>query len=115
MKIKIADIALIVCLICISFVPLFLFGSADGQTAVVTVDGQIVYELPLDKDASVTIDGICSVVVQDGRVCVQHSSCKDHMCEKLGWIHTCGNAIVCLPSRLTVTVAGGGGVDAVAG
>ena len=79
----------------------------DGITAVVKVDGNIVYMLPLDKNASVTVEGYQggsnTVVIENGTVYMKDADCPDKLCEK---------TIVCLPHRVVVEIQGGeGNVD----
>ena len=88
----------------------------DGITAVVKVDGNIVYMLPLDKNASVTVEGYQggsnTVVIENGTVYMKDADCPDKLCEKTGKISKNGETIVCLPHRVVVEIQGGeGNVD----
>jgi len=96
-----------------------------GGTAVVTVDGVTIAELPLDRDAVLAVtpgDGFaadstfCNTVeVSAGRARVVEANCPDKICEDTGWVQYDGQMIVCLPHKLIVTVAGGeAGADATA-
>lgn len=88
----------------------------DGITAAVKVDGNIVYMLPLDKNASVIVEGYQggsnTVVIEDGTVYMKDADCPDKLCEKTGKISKNGETIVCLPHRVVVEIQGGeGNVD----
>lgn len=88
----------------------------DGITAAVKVDGNIVYMLPLDKNASVTVEGYQggsnTVVIENGTVYMKDADCPDKLCEKTGKISKNGETIVCLPHRVVVEIQGGeGNVD----
>ena len=88
----------------------------DGITAVVKVDGNIVYMLPLDKNASVTVEGYQggsnTVVIENGTIYMKDADCPDKLCEKTGKISKNGETIVCLPHRVVVEIQGGeGNVD----
>ena len=88
----------------------------DGITAAVKVDGNIVYMLPLDKNASVTVEGYQggsnTVVIENGTVYMKGADCPDKLCEKTGKISKNGETIVCLPHRVVVEIQGGeGNVD----
>ena len=88
----------------------------DGITAVVKVDGNIVYMLPLDKNASVIVEGYQggsnTVVIENGTVYMKDADCPDKLCEKTGKISKNGETIVCLPHRVVVEIQGGeGNVD----
>ena len=93
----------------------------QGGTALVTVDGETVAELPLARDAVLPLTledgGTNTVVVESGRVCVREANCPDLVCVRGGWIRYAGETLVCLPHRLVVTVTGGetGTLDAVTG
>ena len=88
----------------------------DGITAAVKVDGNIVYMHPLDKNASVTVEGYQggsnTVVIENGTVYMKDADCPDKLCEKTGKISKNGETIVCLPHRVVVEIQGGeGNVD----
>ncbi len=117
-KIK-RDVILIAALllICIAaFLIINFVVKKDGITAVVKVDGNIVYMLPLDKNASVTVEGYQggsnTVVIENGTVYMKDADCPDKLCEKTGKISKNGETIVCLPHRVVVEIQGGeGNVD----
>ena len=117
-KIK-RDIMLIATLIIVfaaAFLIINFVVKKDGITAVVKVDGNIVYMLPLDKNASVTVEGYQggsnTVVIENGTVYMKDADCPDKLCEKTGKISKNGETIVCLPHRVVVEIQGGeGNVD----
>ena len=83
-----------------------------GGEAVVTVDGEELLRVPLSEphtyirqDQSGEV--LNTVVVRDGRVCVESANCPDQICVRTGWIQYDGQMIVCLPHKLIVTVVGG--------
>ncbi len=117
-KIK-RDIMLIATLIIVcvaAFLIINFVVKKDGITAAVKVDGNIVYMLPLDKNASVTVEGYQggsnTVVIENGTVYMKDADCPDKLCEKTGKISKNGETIVCLPHRVVVEIQGGeGNVD----
>lgn len=117
-KIK-RDIMLISTLIIVCAAAFLIINFAvkkDGITAVVKVDGNIVYMLALDKNASVTVEGYQggsnTVVIENGTVYMKDADCPDKLCEKTGKISKNGETIVCLPHRVVVEIQGGeGNVD----
>lgn len=117
-KIK-RDIMLIATLIIVcvaAFLIINFVVKKDGITAAVKVDGNIVYMLPLDKNASVTVEGYQggsnTVVIENGTVYMKEADCPDKLCEKTGKISKNGETIVCLPHRVVVEIQGGeGNVD----
>lgn len=117
-KIK-RDIMLIATLIIVcaaTFLIVNFVVKKHGITAVVKVDGNIVYMLPLDKNASVTVEGYQggsnTVAIENGTVYMKDADCPDKLCEKTGKISKNGETIVCLPHRVVVEIQGGeGNVD----
>ena len=92
-----------------------------GGMAVITVDGEEMLRVSLSEphtyirqDQSGEV--LNTVVVRDGRVCVESANCPDQICVRTGWIEYDGQMIVCLPHKLIVTVRGGNpGMDAYTG
>lgn len=90
----------------------------DGQLLVVeTPDGTETYDLSVDRELTVTSNGITlTVVIEDGEARVRHSDCPDAICRSSGAISEGGETILCAPAGVRLTVKGGGdGVDFVAG
>lgn len=81
-----------------------------GSTALITVDGDKVAELPLSKDTAMGIDGYggfsLHVIVENGRVRVEDSTCPDLICQNHSPISQGGEEIVCLPGRVVVEITG---------
>lgn len=89
---------------------------ASGRWAIVRVDGQIVQQLSLAKDQAVTVTGPAGetvIQVQNGRVRVLRSPGAQEICMRQGWIHKPGQALICLPNRVTIEIPGDSGVDGI--
>ena len=84
-----------------------------GAWAVVEVEGRETARYPLAEDRTVVIEGYDGgrnmLVIEEGSAHVTNVSCPDRLCEKQGRISATGEAIVCLPNRVVVTVRGGAG------
>lgn len=97
----------------------FLFSAPSGENATVQIyqDGQLVKEVPLQENATVTIPGEYQNVIeiQGGKVAITEANCPGEDCVHTGWIHTPGASIVCLPNRVEIRIVGNGGVDLVVG
>lgn len=83
-----------------------------GETAVVTVDGKVVKELPLSRDTKeIEIEGyqggINRIVVSEGWVYMSYADCPDELCVHTGRIRNTGETIVCLPHRVVIEIKGG--------
>lgn len=120
--IKKADIVLFVVLLVLgigSTLLLGVFGSKGAEDALVevSVNGEVVRTAQLNKDQTIEIDneyGRNLIVIEGGRVFVKEADCGGGDCIKMGEISKGGQAIMCLPHRLIVTIVKGGGLDATA-
>ena len=97
----------------------FLFPAPAGGEAMVQIyqDGQLVQEVSLQQNTTLTIPGEYKNVVQiqDGKVGIIEANCPGNDCVHTGWISTPGASIVCLPNRVEIRIVGSGGVDLVVG
>lgn len=100
---------------------LFLWATRQtGGSVSVTVDGELVVELPLSEDTKVELGSgghTNTLVIKNGTAQVTEASCPDQICVNQGAIRYAGESIVCLPHKLVVTIEGGqeSGVDGTAG
>lgn len=91
-----------------------------GGYARVQVDGETVMELPLDEDTRLVLgegEHTNTLVIRDGTAQVVEAGCPDQVCVQKGAVRYEGEAIVCLPHKLVVTIVGGQAneVDGMAG
>lgn len=121
LKFKRGDAAVAaVVLLCAAALSLALFTQAlavEHTVVQVCQDGQILYELPLERDGSYTISGqyINVITVQGGRAAITQSDCPGEDCVHSGWVSSPGRSVVCLPNRVELRLTGSSGVDASAG
>lgn len=98
-----------------------LWPKAEGAVAVVRRGGEEIGRYALDRPVRMAISGAngfsLRVVVEDGAVHVEDSTCPDLICQRHVPISKSGQAIVCLPGQVTITVEGGDrhGPDAISG
>ena len=90
---------------------LFYGGRSSGQSFEITVNGKLYGTYPLDTDATVDVDGLCTVEVKNGTVFVVDSVCKGKDCVHHKPISMTGERIVCLPNGIVIRISGDG-VDA---
>lgn len=87
----------------------FIFSNPPFHVEV-SVDGNVVRTLDLNKNTEFTVDGYRGgtnhVVIQDGSVRITDASCPDKLCVKQGAIRRTGEAIVCLPNRVIIRITG---------
>ena len=107
------DMIILAAVILLALCSLLLFRLLNRESpaiARVAVDGNIIAEYPLNSDRTFTVNGIASgtveVVISDGTVDVISASCPDKICVKHAPISRTGESIVCLPSRVVISVEG---------
>ncbi|MGI6081921.1 MAG: Gx transporter family protein [Limnochordia bacterium] len=100
-----------------------LFQGAANPEALhveVIVDGRLVGRLPLTGDIIYDVplrSGHMEVSVSGGRVAVLQSDCPDQICVRTGRIERPNQAVICVPNRVVVRIAGKAetDIDAVSG
>ncbi len=115
-QLKSWDIILILLFIGISFVPLIYFNYlqsdvASHQTAIISVSGQVKYEVPLVDDGKreefliETDHGHYNRIVREGtEITILEADCTDQLCVDMGPIDTTGETIVCLPHQVLIEI-----------
>ena len=82
---------------------------SHGGEAVVTVDGEEVLRAPLSEPRTYirqdpSGEVLNTVVIRDGRVCVESASCPDKICVNQRQIDRTGETITCLPNKTVVKI-----------
>ncbi len=97
--------------------PLAKPARGTASEVVVEVNGAEVMRVPLDAGpAEYQVEGFQGASrfrVEGGEVWMVDSACPDKLCVGMGRARKPGQAIVCLPNRVTLRLEGEGGVDAV--
>ena len=89
----------------------------------ITLDGEVIDEIDLTEITqpwSFTVEGKTgltnTILVEPGRIRVDHADCPDQICVHQGFISDGPTPIVCLPNKLIIQITGGGeALDAAAG
>ena len=90
-----------------------------GVAAVVNAEGKTLYRIALQpgmKRTEYRVEtpwGHNLVVAENGTIAIAEADCPDHLCVGMGPIEKAGQAIVCLPHRVSVAIEGGGVWDAI--
>lgn len=87
---------------------------SSGLTAVVHAVHGETYRLPLDTDTVVIVEtdlGTNEVTVENARIRVTQSDCKNHDCMRQGAIYTPGQRIICLPHEFYIEIVGARATD----
>lgn len=118
MKLKTGDILVVAA---VAVIALGLLGiraipsAAGGRMLRVELNGRLLEEISFDENTDTTItvalpEGEAAVEIRGGRVRVlpmPREICPLGICSSIGWVERSGDAIVCLPNRLVLTVMGG--------
>lgn len=115
-------IALCVAILCIGvFGSFWVMNKPNGTIVEVVQDGAVLYTLDLSKyhePKTIEIaaeEGHNTILIENGRICISHADCPDHVCVQSGWLSS-SLPIVCLPHRLVIRFSEDNGdlVDGVA-
>ncbi len=116
MKLRIGDIA-VIAIVAAAALTIWLFPQSGGigRFAEVRVDGNLKETLDLrGGNAEYNFAGV-TLRVEDGYVYAPHAECPDLVCVRRGKISKPGQAIVCVPNRVSVEIKGEAEVDAIVG
>ena len=106
MKLKKADIILILALLLLAFGSYIAFsaGSERGAYVEVRADGITEAVYLLSENGEYPLNGGSNIlVIEDGKAWIREADCPDKLCIKQGKISLDGQCIVCLPNKLSVT------------
>lgn len=83
--------------------------SGDKLTATITVDGEVVETIDLNKSTGIREIKLQSnpevkIRVENGKIRVSEAECHDKLCVNCGWLETDGATAVCLPAKVVVSV-----------
>lgn len=102
------DIAVILLLLLIFSSPL-IFGSIfSADHAEVLCDGEPIMRISLNQNGEYLINGVSypmTLSVKDGKIAVTESGCPGKQCVDRGYAGR-GEAIVCLPNKIIITIDG---------
>jgi hypothetical protein len=111
------DLITIAALLIAALLLLIIRGGAEPGTGFeILSGGNVTYIGALDIDRpSFFLEENPHVLftVQNGRIAVTQSDCRDKTCVRTGFINIPGQITACLPHGLVVRITGAGGVDAV--
>ena len=83
--------------------------SGNGQMVRIISGGEVVGIYPLEKDIEVEVDrgGHLNIVsIEDKKVSMKYSDCRNQICVHTGEITRPGDTIVCLPNYVIVEITG---------
>ena len=107
------DIILLV-LIAAMFLPFIALKGGEGEVMIVSGNGTEYYRLDTDRVIRIESGGRVNVVrIEDKKVYMEESDCKNRLCIKTGPISRPGEVIVCIPNRVMVKIVNKDKIDGV--
>ena len=88
---------------------LILLGQKTGGKVVASVDDQVVFVAPLDKDRQVELKGPLGVTVLEikgGAARIVSSPCTKKICIHMGEARRNGDLLACVPNHLVISIEG---------
>lgn len=102
---KKGDIVIALVVVVLVILTLVFALSKDVGEAQIYIDGELKYRLDLSTDERLEIlDGKMIIVVEDGKIFVESSDCKEQLCVHSSGISNDGGMIVCLPNKVVIKV-----------
>lgn len=87
---------------------IYVLSREDGDSVVVTINGEISGEYALGNNAIIDIvsgeEQYNTLVIEDSTARVTHASCPDRICVSHKPISRDSESIVCLPNKVVITV-----------
>lgn len=104
---KKGDIIILLLLIVVVIITIvFATRPKNATVAEIYVEGRLAYSLDLSTNADIELlDGRMTISVENGRVFVKNSDCKEQLCVHSAPISGEGGMIVCLPNKVVIKVA----------
>lgn len=81
----------------------------EGNTVVVTVDGEIYETYSLEKNQTVTVKtkyGTNTFTIKDGKVSMKEADCPDKTCTEHYAVGNANESIICLPHKFVIEIQG---------
>jgi len=108
-RLTIVDIIICIIALSISILSFTLFTALDGALEVHVTSGgkEWVYDLSVDTTETFTGPvGNTTIEIENNRVHVHESDCKNQICVLAGWISKPGEWVACLPNNVFVVIQG---------
>ena len=102
-------IILFIILLAVSSGFLIKFTQGDGDTVVISVNGDTTHRVSINRNLMIELSGFIdksSIVIEGGSVWMQNSPCPHKLCKQAGKISRSGEMIICIPNRIVIQITG---------
>ena len=104
------DCILIFSLLALSLLILLIYHSTRraGDAVRVYLGGEMLCELPLDRDTTLPVGDGNRIRIEGGEVFMEEADCPDGLCVRQGRASFVGERIICLPNGVIIEIVGDG-------
>ena len=85
----------------------------QGDTVIITKNGEIFGEYPLSTDAEIPVGDGNTVKIEKGCAYMHSATCPDKLCIRQGKAQDSSKKIICLPNKVTIEVTKKSEIDKV--
>ena len=110
------DIIVYVLVLALAVTAIIFIFKPQGSCVKVTVSGEVVDEFDLFQTVDKTYElktGKMRLIISDGKVWIEESTCPEHICKHIGKISKAGEKIICIPNSMIIEVTGESEVETI--
>ncbi len=110
------DIIVYVFVLALAVTAIIFIFKPQGNYVKVTVSGEVVDEFDLFQTVDKTYElktGKMRLIISDGKVWIEESTCTEHICKHIGKISKAGEKIICIPNSMIIEVTGESEVETI--
>ncbi len=110
------DIIVYVFVLALAVTAIIFIFKPQGNYVKVTVSGEVVDEFDLFQTVDKTYElktGKMRLIISDGKVWIEESTCPEHICKHIGKISKAGEKIICIPNSMIIEVTGESEVETI--
>ena len=107
---KRADIIAAAVTLLVAIALFFFYQNGKSKVAIITVGGETVKTIDLsvaeDETFTLKTSPVTTIEIKNKKIAFVDSKCRDHTCEKKGFLSNPGDAAACLPAKAVITISG---------
>lgn len=95
--------------LCVAYLFIALWQPGHANLVQIRQGDHIYATLSLNQTKTLQLHGplgITTVVIENGKVRIQSSPCRNQYCVHQGWLQSTGQVAICLPNRISVELIG---------